>query len=55
MCVDRAKAWTRKYDNLSSAEVDSSIVLTHMMLQAQELGLGTTWVMAFNPEIAKKY
>lgn len=53
MCVDRAKAWTRKYDNLSSAEVDSSIVLTHMMLQAQELGLGTTWVMAFNPEIAK--
>lgn len=54
MCVDRAKAWTRKYDNLSSAEVDSSIVLTHMMLQAQELGLGTTWVMAFNPEIAKK-
>lgn len=38
MCVDRAKAWTRKYDNLSSAEVDSSIVLTHMMLQAQELG-----------------
>ena len=25
-----------------------------MMLQAQDLGLGTTWVMAFNPEKAKK-
>ena len=28
--------------------------MTHMMLQAQELGLGTTWVMALNPDIAKK-
>ena len=54
MCVDRSKAWTRKYDGISSAEVDSSIAMTQMMLQAQELGLGTTWVMALNPEIAKK-
>lgn len=42
MCVDRSKAWTRKYDGISSAEVDSSIAMTQMMLQAQELGLGTT-------------
>lgn len=55
MCVDRSKAWTRKYDGISSAEVDSSIAMTQMMLQAQELGLGTTWVMALNPEIAKRY
>lgn len=54
MCVDRSKAWTRKYDGISSAEVDSSIAMTQMMLQAQELGLGTTWVMALNPDIAKK-
>lgn len=54
MCVDRSKAWTRKYDNISSAETDCSIVMTHMMLEATELGLGTTWVMAFNPEIARK-
>ena len=54
MCVDRSKAWTRKYDGISSAEVDSSITMTQMMLQAQELGLGTTWVMALNPDIAKK-
>lgn len=55
MCVDRSKAWTRKYDGISSAEVDSSIAMTQMMLQAQELGLGTTWVMALNPDIAKRY
>lgn len=54
MCVDRSKACTRKYDGISSAEVDSSIAMTQMMLQAQELGLGTTWVMALNPDIAKK-
>lgn len=54
MCVDRSKAWTRKYDGISSAEVDSSIAMTQMMLQAQELGLGTTWVMALNHDIAKK-
>ena len=47
MCVDRSKAWTRKYDGISSAEVDSSIAMTQMMLQAQELGLGTTWVTSF--------
>ncbi len=54
MCVDRSKAWTRKYDSINSAEVDSSIAMTQMMLQATELGLGTTWVMALNPDIARK-
>lgn len=54
MCVDRSKAWTRKYDNISSAQTDCSIVMTHMMLEATELGLGTTWVMALNPDIARK-
>lgn len=54
MCADKSKAWTRKYDNLSSAETDCSIVMTHMMLKATELGLGTTWVMALNPDIARK-
>lgn len=54
MCADKSKAWTRKYDNLSSAETDCSIVMTHMMLEATELGLGTTWVMALNPDIARK-
>lgn len=54
MCADREKAWTRKYDGVNSAEIDSSIAMTHMMLQAQELGLGTTWVMALNPEIARE-
>ncbi len=39
MCVDRSKAWTRKYDGISSAEVDSSIAMTQMMLQLRNWGL----------------
>lgn len=49
ICYDRDKAYNRGYDGKNSAEIDASIVTTHMMLQAQDLGLGTTWVMAFNP------
>lgn len=50
VCTDKEKAYKRGYDGKNSAEIDASIVTTHMMLQAQELGLGTTWVMAFNHE-----
>lgn len=49
-CVDKDKAYVRGYDGKNSAEIDASIVTTHMMLQAQDIGLGTTWVMAFNPQ-----
>ena len=53
ICVKSDIAYKRGYDGKNSAEIDGSIVTTHMMLQAQDLGLGTTWVMAFNPEKAK--
>lgn len=49
VCADKDKAWTRKYDGKNSYEIDAAIITTHMMLQAQELGLGTTWVMSFDP------
>ena len=54
VCADKDKAWTRKYDGKNSAEIDAAIAVTHMMLQAQDLGLGTTWVMSFNPEKARE-
>lgn len=49
ICAETDKAWIRKYDGKSSAEIDAAIITTHMMLQAQDLGLGTTWVMSFDP------
>ena len=44
----RDEAWTRKYDGANFADVDASIVGTHIMLAAQDLGLGTTWVACFD-------
>lgn len=47
---DPSIAWKRPFDSHSFAEVDASIVATHMMLAVHDLGLGTTWVGYFDPE-----
>jgi nitroreductase len=49
ICYDRAVCWTRPFDGAKSGEVDASIVTTHLMLAAQEQGLGSVWVMYFDP------
>jgi nitroreductase len=49
VCYDKHDAWVRKYDGEHSGVVDASIVTTQMMLQAVDIGLGTTWVMFFDP------
>ncbi len=46
-------AWTRSYDQHCFAEVDASIVATHMMLQIFDLGLATTWVGRFDAPLLK--
>ena len=48
---NRNESWTRKIDNKDFGEVDLSIAIEHMCLQATELGLGTCWVCNFNPQI----
>lgn len=47
-------AWVRKYDQMNSSEIDTSIVIDQMMMQATELGLGTCWVCAFDPEAVRE-
>ncbi len=42
------EAWVRKYDNRNFADVDASIVATHIMMEIDDLGLATTWVGHFN-------
>jgi len=49
ICYDTAVSWKRSYDQEDMGPVDASIVTTQMMLQAAELGLGTTWVGHFDP------
>lgn len=50
VCYNKDESWVRKYDGSLSAPVDAAIVTTHMMLMASSLGVGSTWVMHFDPE-----
>ena len=55
MCCDEDKVWHHpQVDGYTSDLVDCSIVTTHMMLQAQELGVGSCWVAMFVPEDASR-
>lgn len=49
ICYDKNECWKRKYDGKSSGEIDAAIVTTHMMLAAESFGVGSTWVMHFDP------
>ncbi len=49
VCYSKDETWTRPYDGAKSAPVDACIVTTHMMLQAADMGIGSTWVMHFDP------
>lgn len=54
VCHDREACWKRSYDGASSGGIDAAIVTTHMMLAAAALGVGTTWVMHFDPEAVRR-
>ena len=54
VCYDNTVSWKRSCDGKDSGDVDASIVTTHLMLQAADLGLGTTWVGSFDPEAVRK-
>ena len=54
ICYDKTTVWKNKTNGTVGGDVDASIVVTHMMLQAAELGLGTTWVGAFNHQKARE-
>jgi len=54
VCYERSESWVRKYDGALSAPVDAAIVATHIMLMAHSLGIGTCWVMHFDPQAVRK-
>ena len=54
VCGCKDQAWINPFNDRSSAEMDCSIVTTQMMLQAQELGLGTCWVCWFDTKQTKE-
>lgn len=52
VCEKLDTCWVREYDMMSSANIDTSIVVDQMMMQAEDLGLSSCWVCHFDPRIA---
>jgi len=49
------EVWRNDLDgDRESGDIDVSIVITHMMLMAEELGLGACWIGRITPELVKK-
>lgn len=54
ICYDRNECWVRPADGKSSGDIDVSIVTTHMMMEMTDLGLGSIWVMNWDPVKMRK-
>lgn len=47
------EAW-RRMDDKPYGEVDATIAMDHLVLAATALGLGTCWIAAFDPDVARE-
>lgn len=55
VCSAPNKSWHSRFDSTyESGESDAAIVCTHMMLEAWEQGIGSVWVLLFDPEKVRK-
>ena len=54
VCGDEEIACNRPVTHHSMAEMDASIVATHMMLAAKSLGVDSTWICAFDHDKASE-
>lgn len=48
------QAWNRSYDGYNSVETDVAIAMTHIILAAENEGVGTCWIAAYNPALLKE-
>ena len=52
VCGIPSQSWVRR-DGKNYCEVDVTIAMDHLILAAADLGLGTCWIGAFNPDAAR--
>ena len=52
VCADMTQSW-KNGDGADSAEVDCAIALDHMMMEAWECGVGSTWVRGFDERVMR--
>ncbi|NTV84660.1 MAG: nitroreductase [Bacteroidales bacterium] len=48
------KAWVRGYDGYTSLETDIAITFTHLILAAENEGVATCWIEAYDPAILRE-
>jgi len=48
------KSWKRSYDGYDSIETDVAIALTHIILAAEDEGVGTCWIAAYDPAMLRE-
>jgi len=54
ICYDNTVSAKRPFDNQDFGIVDATIVAVHMMFEINSLGLGTTFMVGFNPDKLKQ-
>ena len=54
-CCDRDEGISIPTNNVDLPQVDTTIVMTHVMLAAAALGLGSCWVAAFDEAKTRAY
>ena len=54
VCAVPSEGWVRKHDGWNAAEIDATIVMSHIVLAAAEEGLATCWIAAFDPAAARE-
>ena len=45
---DKTQSWVRPYDGYNSIETDLAIAMDHMILAAENEGVGACWIIAFD-------
>lgn len=53
VCALPSQAWSRM-DGKNYSDVDTTIAMDHLILAAADLGLGTCWIAAFDPQAARE-
>jgi nitroreductase len=48
------QAWNRSYDGYNSVETDVAIAMTHIILAAENEGIGACWIAAYDPAMLKE-
>lgn len=54
ICHKKNESWKRPYDGALSSPVDAVIVTTYLMLAAYNIGVGSCFVMHFNPAAVRE-